>query len=120
MSAPASLPTRLRSAARWTLVWQSAPDVLPMVALVILALATGFFDGELATAAGAIVILLLLLRRAAPIAVLAAVTAGVLLFVPHPPQLWTGVAAIALASYTTGERATNRTISAGITLLAAA
>jgi signal transduction histidine kinase len=114
---PAASP---RSARGGALLSRFAPDVLPVLALLILALATGFFDGHLATAAGAIMILPLLVRRAAPIAVLAAVTAGAFVSAPHPPQVWTAVAAIALASYTMGERATtNRTLSAAITLLAA-
>jgi signal transduction histidine kinase len=119
MSDPASTATRLRDGRAWTLVWRVAPDVVPVAGLFMLAAATGFDAGRPAWVAAALLILPLLLRRVAPTAVLATVTAWILMTATGTDSIWTDVAAIALASYTMGELATDRTRSLAITFLAA-
>jgi signal transduction histidine kinase len=124
----------MRDASAWTLLWRFAPDVLPVIALVLLAVATDFFGRRVTSADGLVmaippllpraattllVILPLLFRRAAPTLVLLAVGVGILLTASSITSIWTDVAAIALASYTMGERATNRTRSVATTFLAA-
>ncbi len=124
MSGPALPTAPPRGAPAWLAAWRLAcrvaPEVLPVAALVILAGATHFFDRPMVAAGAAIVILPILLRRVAPTAVLLTEAVATLLTATGASSIWTYVAAMALASYTMGERSTDRTRSVAVTFLVAA
>jgi signal transduction histidine kinase len=100
----------LASIARWR---ELAYALGPVVALTVLALFTRDKSrgGEL-LATVALVVLPLAFRRAAPLAVLIFVAAAAVATAADSPVLWVQVCAVGLASFTTGERAADRTKSA--------
>ncbi len=102
---------------RWLDVLQALG---PVVVLVVLGLATQDrprFGGLESTFV--VVVLPLLARRVFPLAVLVIVAVGSLLTAAGSPAPWVQVCAVALASYTFGERAESRT-AAGLVVIAVA
>jgi signal transduction histidine kinase len=99
------------------------PDLLldlgPVVALLLIGLvASRGGTRELATAA--LMALPLLVRRLSPLIVLGLVAIIALASSTHTDGPWVQIAAVALASFTTGERATDRTRAVLSVLLVAA
>ena len=105
-------------AARWR---ESAYALGPVLALSVLALVTqdDTRRGDL-MATILLVVMPLALRRVAPLAVLVFVSAGSVLTAPDSPVIWIQVCAVGLASFTTGERAADRTRSAVAVIAVAA
>jgi signal transduction histidine kinase len=67
-----------------------------------------------------LVVLPLALRRTVPVAVLVFVSAGAVVTAAESPVIWIQVCAVGLASFTTGERAAERTRSALVVIAVAA
>jgi signal transduction histidine kinase len=94
--------------------------VVPVVALLLVGLLTGEVrrtGGIEATAL--LVVAPLLFRRFFPYAVLIAVSAGALLTAAGSPAPWVEVCSVALASFTLGERAADRTRSGATVIVIA-
>src|SRR5262245_11401591 len=91
-------------------------DVAPVVVLGMLTLAA---EGSLDEWTFPPVVLPLLVRRVWPLAVLVVVAAGAVVSTVQSSEPWIPVAAVALASFTFGDRASDRTTSA-VTILAVA
>ncbi|HEY4227070.1 MAG TPA: histidine kinase [Candidatus Limnocylindrales bacterium] len=103
--------------ATWrTLAW----DVGPVVAIALLG---GFiarpYEGDSRPLA-MVVALPLLVRRPWPLATLGIVSALAVLTGSHTPTPWTQAASVAVASFTVGERLTDRTRSAIVVVIVAA
>lgn len=118
MAEPLDRPIDEPVAPAW---WREpAYALVPVVALIVLALFTQDDrrdDNVLATLV--LVVLPLAFRRVAPLAVLVIVSAAAVLTAADSPVIWIQVCAVGLASFTTGERAADRTRSA-LTVIAVA
>jgi signal transduction histidine kinase len=93
--------------------WSTAIDVGIVLVLAVATLVIGSRDAT-NTLVGTLllVVLPLLVRRTWPLAVLVLVALGAVITAPDADEPWVQVAAVALASFTYGERSTDRTWSA--------
>src|SRR5262245_16813132 len=97
---------RQRAESGW---WPIAIDILAVVAIIVVGLATNPRDSGLHKQALLLIALPLLFRRAWPLPVLVFVSGAALVSSGATSGPWAQIAAVALASYTTGERAADRT-----------
>jgi signal transduction histidine kinase len=96
-------------------------DLAPALALAIVTLAAGRFDrGSLEAATILLVVFPLAARRFWPLPVMFLVAFGAVATATHSESAWIQIAAVALASYSVGERAEDRFQSALIVLGVAA
>src|SRR5262245_43615334 len=92
--------------------WSTAIDVGIVLVLGVATLAIGRDPTNVEVATLLLVVLPLLVRRNWPLAVLVVVALGAVVTAPDADEPWVQVAAVALASFTYGERSTDRTWSA--------
>jgi signal transduction histidine kinase len=93
--------------------WSTAIDVGIVLVLTVATLVIGSRDTtSVQVGTLLLVVLPLLARRSWPLAVLVVVAVGAVITAPEADEPWVQVAALALASFTYGERSTDRTWSA--------